>query len=100
MRRSGMRIEDDWLRRLGPAHFGHINFRGTMRFGVERHAQTLLQGNGRTVEAAREQRWPNQGKAQTGLRASDRRMRNPNTSLAGTPCSPRAGRGLHEHRGS
>jgi hypothetical protein len=31
LRNSGMRIEDDWLRRIGPAHFGHINFRGTMR---------------------------------------------------------------------
>lgn len=25
LRRSGVRIEDDWLRRMGPAHFGHIN---------------------------------------------------------------------------
>jgi hypothetical protein len=38
-----VRIEDDWLRRMGPAHFGHINFRGTMRFGIERHGQSLLQ---------------------------------------------------------
>jgi hypothetical protein len=30
LRGSGMRIEDDWLRRIGPAHFGHINFRSTM----------------------------------------------------------------------
>jgi hypothetical protein len=42
LRGSGMRIEDDWLRRMGPAHFGHINFRGTMRFGLERFAQSLL----------------------------------------------------------
>lgn len=42
LRRSGVRIEDDWLRRMGPAHFGHINFRGTMRFGIERFAQSLL----------------------------------------------------------
>ncbi len=27
---------DDWLRRIGPAHFSHINFRGTMIFGVEK----------------------------------------------------------------
>jgi hypothetical protein len=44
LRKSGVRIEDDWLRRMGPAHFGHINFRGTMRFGIERYGQSLLQG--------------------------------------------------------
>jgi hypothetical protein len=43
LRKSGVRIEDDWLRRMGPAHFGHINFRGTMRFGIERYVQALLQ---------------------------------------------------------
>jgi len=43
MRRSGIHIEDDWLRRIGPAHFGHINFRGTMRFGVEKFAAALIQ---------------------------------------------------------
>jgi hypothetical protein len=45
LRHSGVRIEDDWVRRMGPAHFGHINFRGTMQFGIERHAQSLLQSN-------------------------------------------------------
>jgi TnpA family transposase len=44
LRKSGVRIEDDWLRRMGPAHFGHINFRGTMRFGIERFAQSLIDG--------------------------------------------------------
>ncbi|WP_157270902.1 Tn3 family transposase, partial [Azohydromonas aeria] len=43
LRGSGMRIEDDWLRRIGPAHFGHINFRGTMRFAIDRFAQSLVQ---------------------------------------------------------
>jgi TnpA family transposase len=42
LRRRGVAIEDDWLRRMGPAHFGHINFRGTFRFAVEKHAQALL----------------------------------------------------------
>jgi TnpA family transposase len=42
MRRSGSGIEDDWLRRIGPAHFGHINFRGTMRFGLSKFADALL----------------------------------------------------------
>ena len=35
-------IEDLWLRRMGPVHFGHINFRGLMAFGVERYADALL----------------------------------------------------------
>lgn len=35
-------IEDAWLRRMGPVHFGHINFRGLMAFGVERYADALL----------------------------------------------------------
>jgi hypothetical protein len=32
-----------WLRRIGPAHFSHINFRGPMRFGVEKYAEALVQ---------------------------------------------------------
>ncbi|WP_443083305.1 hypothetical protein [Variovorax sp. RA8] len=36
-------IEDSWLRRMGPVHFGHINFRGTFRFLVERYADALLE---------------------------------------------------------
>lgn len=36
-------IEDAWLRRIGPVHFGHINFRGMMAFGVERYADALLE---------------------------------------------------------
>lgn len=28
LRKSGTNIEDAWLRRMGPGHFGHINFRG------------------------------------------------------------------------
>jgi TnpA family transposase len=43
LRRQGVKVEDDWLRRIGPAHFSHINFRGTMRFGVERFAAALIQ---------------------------------------------------------
>jgi hypothetical protein len=42
LRSGSVRIEDDWLRRMGPAHFGHINFRGTMHFGIDRFAQALL----------------------------------------------------------
>jgi hypothetical protein len=42
LRQSGERIDDDWLRRMGPAHFAHINFRGTMRFCIERFAQALI----------------------------------------------------------
>jgi TnpA family transposase len=36
-------VDDAWLRRMGPVHFGNINFRGTMSFGIDRHAATLLQ---------------------------------------------------------
>ena len=42
-RKDGQVIEDSWLRRMGPVHFGHINFRGTFRFSVERYADALLQ---------------------------------------------------------
>jgi hypothetical protein len=31
------------LSRIGPAHFSHISFRGTMRFGVEKFAAVLIQ---------------------------------------------------------
>jgi hypothetical protein len=43
LKRDGIRVEDDWLRRTGPAHFSHINFRGTTRFGVEKFAAALIQ---------------------------------------------------------
>lgn len=41
-RRSGRKIEDAWLARMGPAHFSHVNFRGTFKFGVSRYADMLL----------------------------------------------------------
>jgi hypothetical protein len=43
LKRDGIPVEDEWLRRIGPAHFSHINFRGTMRFGVEKFAAALIQ---------------------------------------------------------
>jgi TnpA family transposase len=43
LRRDKIEVEDDWLRRMGPAHFSHINFRGTTKFGVERFAAALIQ---------------------------------------------------------
>jgi len=42
LRKGGTRIEDAWLRRMGTACFGHINFRGIVSFGVERYAQSLI----------------------------------------------------------
>lgn len=36
-------IEEDWLRRIGPVHFSHINFRGTFRFNAERYADVLVE---------------------------------------------------------
>ncbi|QNK67195.1 Tn3 family transposase [Variovorax sp. PAMC26660] len=35
-------IEDAWLRRMGPVHFGHINFRGTIAFRIEQFEDALL----------------------------------------------------------
>ncbi|MEO7114220.1 MAG: Tn3 family transposase, partial [Caldimonas sp.] len=43
LKRVGTMVEDDWLRRIGPAHFSHINFRGTLKFSVERYADSLVQ---------------------------------------------------------
>ncbi|MBT2301724.1 Tn3 family transposase [Variovorax paradoxus] len=43
LRKEGQIIEDSWLRRIGPVHFGHINFRGMFRFPVERYAEALPQ---------------------------------------------------------
>ena len=43
LHRDGLGIEVDWLRRIGPAHFSHINFRGTFRFNVERYADVLVE---------------------------------------------------------
>ena len=43
LKRDGIPVEDEWLRRIGPAHFSHVNFRGTMRFGVEKFAAALIQ---------------------------------------------------------
>jgi hypothetical protein len=34
--RKGQGIDDNWLRRLGPAHFAHVNFRGTLSFPIDR----------------------------------------------------------------
>ncbi|MDM0109851.1 Tn3 family transposase [Variovorax sp. J22R24] len=42
MRKDGIDIDDAWLRRIGPVHFGHINFRGTFRFRIEMYASALL----------------------------------------------------------
>lgn len=36
-------IQEDWLRRIGPAHFSHINFRGPFRFNVQRYADVLVE---------------------------------------------------------
>ncbi len=42
LKRDGAGIEEDWLRRIGPAHFSQINFRDTHRFNVERYADALV----------------------------------------------------------
>ena len=42
LKRDGVGIQEDWLRRIGPAHFSHVNFRRTFRFNVERYADLLI----------------------------------------------------------
>src|SRR2546425_12836135 len=42
-RKAKHTIEDAWIRRMGPVHFGNVNFRGLISFGVERYADALLQ---------------------------------------------------------
>ena len=56
LKREGTRIDDEWLRRIGPAHFSHINFRGTMKFNVEKYADTLVQRRPDARQAA-SSRW-------------------------------------------
>ncbi|MBK3844194.1 Tn3 family transposase, partial [Paraburkholderia aspalathi] len=41
-RRKGQLIDDDWLRRMGPAHFAHVNFRGTLSFPIDMYQEVLL----------------------------------------------------------
>ena len=43
LRKEGAAIEDGWLRRIGPAHFGHINLRGTFSFALDSYADVLIQ---------------------------------------------------------
>lgn len=45
LKSGGQRVEDNLLRRIGPVHFGHINFRGVMRFSVDRYAGVLLRSD-------------------------------------------------------
>ena len=51
LKNDGIGIEEDWLRRIGPAHFSHINFRGTFKFNVERYADVLIERTAGTMAA-------------------------------------------------
>ena len=42
LKADGIGIEEEWLRRIGPAHFSHINFRGTFRFNLEKYSAALV----------------------------------------------------------
>ena len=42
LRLRGTTIEDDWLRRMGPAHFSHINFRGLLSFPLRAYRDALI----------------------------------------------------------
>lgn len=44
-------LEDSWLRRMGPAHFGHVNFQGMLTFSIDKYVDALL----RNQEAAKRQ---------------------------------------------
>lgn len=41
------RIPDEWLRRMGPVHFGHINFKGTIAFDITEFVDALVQRSAR-----------------------------------------------------
>ena len=43
LRARGTTLGDEWLERIGPAHFAHVNFHGTFRFDIERYADVLLE---------------------------------------------------------
>ena len=49
---SGLPMEDDWLRRIGPAHFSHINFRGTFWFNLEKYGHLLFERRWRSSSAS------------------------------------------------
>jgi Tn3 transposase DDE domain-containing protein len=40
-------IPDEWLRRMGPVHFGHINFKGTIAFDIAEFVDALVQRSAR-----------------------------------------------------
>jgi len=42
LRKGGRPMDESWLHHMGPAHFRHINFRGTLKFGVSKYAELLL----------------------------------------------------------
>jgi len=50
--KGGAKIEDAWLRRMGPGHSGHINAHGMFSFGVERYADALIRGRREAIERA------------------------------------------------
>lgn len=52
LRSRGIRLEDDWLRRIGPGHYEHINFRGVMTFNLKSYRAVLLQPAGQGYRAA------------------------------------------------
>jgi TnpA family transposase len=40
-------IPEAWLRRMGPVHFGHINFKGTITFNIDEFVDALVQPSSR-----------------------------------------------------
>ena len=36
-------IDESWLRRIGPVHFEHVNFRGTIAFDMDPYIDALIE---------------------------------------------------------
>jgi Tn3 transposase DDE domain len=41
-RSRGQKVDEAWLRRVGPVGFSHINFSGKFNFSVGRYAEALV----------------------------------------------------------
>lgn len=67
LRKEGQVIEDGWLRRMGPVHFSHVNFRALSAF---------------LWSATRTRSYNYSGRRRVGLRESEG-TRSPCTQIAG-----------------
>ncbi|AWV05196.1 hypothetical protein DM992_38815 [Burkholderia sp. JP2-270] len=42
-RSKGRQVDDEWLHRMRPAHFAHVNFRGALSFPIDQYGDPLLE---------------------------------------------------------